>query len=99
MAEVLANRDVDALFRAAGFSVVSQEVKGLTPHELVALYLRGGDWEVEASPATCEATRSLRARWTRTGDASWNLGVRRGQEAVTDQLPPSVEQRLCSGIP
>lgn len=51
------------------------------------------------SPATCEATRSLRARWTRTGDASWNLGVRRGQEAVADQLPPSVEQRLCSGIP
>jgi SAM-dependent methyltransferase/nicotinamide mononucleotide adenylyltransferase len=44
-----ANRDVDALFQARGFRVVAQDVKGLTPHELVQRVVDGKPWEDEAS--------------------------------------------------
>lgn len=47
-----ANRDVDALFQAKGFTVVAQEVKGLTPHELVQRIVDGREWRAEASPET-----------------------------------------------
>ncbi|MFT3709475.1 MAG: methyltransferase domain-containing protein [Archangium sp.] len=47
-----ANRDVDALFQARGFRVVTQEVKGLTPHELVQRIADGKPWVDEASPET-----------------------------------------------
>lgn len=47
-----ANRDVDGLFAAAGFPVVAQEVKGLTPHELVQRLVDGREWKSEASPET-----------------------------------------------
>lgn len=53
-----ANRDVDALFRAQGFPVVAQEVRGLTPHELVSRVVEGKAWEPEAS----EETREVYAR-------------------------------------
>jgi SAM-dependent methyltransferase/nicotinamide mononucleotide adenylyltransferase len=47
-----ANRDVDALFEAAGFTVVAQQVQGLTPHELVQRIVDGREWKAEASPET-----------------------------------------------
>ncbi len=47
-----ANRDVDALFQAQGFTVVAQTVEGLTPHELVQRIVDGRDWVNEASPET-----------------------------------------------
>ncbi len=47
-----ANRDVDALFDAAGFEVVTQRVEGLTPHELVQRVAHGKPWQDEASPET-----------------------------------------------
>lgn len=47
-----ANRDVDALFREQGFTIVNQEVKGLTPHELVQRIADGKPWVDEASPET-----------------------------------------------
>lgn len=47
-----ANRDVDALFQAQGFTVVAQTVEGLTPHELVQRIVDGRDWVSEASPET-----------------------------------------------
>ncbi|MFO0597355.1 MAG: methyltransferase domain-containing protein [Myxococcaceae bacterium] len=47
-----ANRDVDALFQAKGFRVVTQEVKGLTPHELVQRFVDGKPWAEEASAET-----------------------------------------------
>lgn len=53
-----ANRDVDALFEAAGFPVVAQEVKGLTPHELVQRVVEGKPWAEDAS----EETRAVFAR-------------------------------------
>ncbi|MER2559599.1 MAG: methyltransferase domain-containing protein [Myxococcaceae bacterium] len=47
-----ANRDVDALFQAKGFTVVAQAVKGLTPHELVQRIVDGREWRADASPET-----------------------------------------------
>jgi SAM-dependent methyltransferase/nicotinamide mononucleotide adenylyltransferase len=47
-----ANRDVDALFQAKGFTIVAQEVKGLTPHELVQRIVDGREWKADASPET-----------------------------------------------
>lgn len=47
-----ANRDVEQLFRAAGFTIVTQELKGLTPHELVQRVAAGQPWHDEASPET-----------------------------------------------
>ncbi|MCA2981061.1 MAG: methyltransferase domain-containing protein [Myxococcaceae bacterium] len=47
-----ANRDVDALFSAQGFTVVSSQVRGLTPHELVQRVVDGRPWRDEASPET-----------------------------------------------
>lgn len=47
-----ANRDVDALFQAKGFTIVTQEVKGLTPHELVQRIVDGREWKADASPET-----------------------------------------------
>lgn len=47
-----ANRDVDALFKAAGFEVIAQEVSGLTPHELVQRVADGKPWQDEASAET-----------------------------------------------
>ncbi len=49
-----ANRDVERLFRARGFTIVTQEVKGLTPHELVQRIAAGQPWSDEASPETRE---------------------------------------------
>ena len=49
------NREVAALFGAQGFKVVSEEVKGLTPHELVQRIADGREWQAEASDATREA--------------------------------------------
>ncbi len=46
------NRDVDALFSARGFSTVTTEVKGLTPHELVQRVVDRRPWEDEATPET-----------------------------------------------
>lgn len=49
-----ANRDVDALFRAGGFTIVTQEISGLTPHELVQRVVDGKGWEDAASPEARE---------------------------------------------
>jgi SAM-dependent methyltransferase len=53
-----ANRDVDALFKTSGFQVVAQEVRGLTPHELVQRVADGKSWQDEAS----EETRAVYSR-------------------------------------
>jgi SAM-dependent methyltransferase/nicotinamide mononucleotide adenylyltransferase len=67
-----ANREVDALFSRAGFSVASHEVSGVTPHELVQAVVEGRPWKHHASTATQEVyTRGdliprLRAIYGRT---------------------------------
>lgn len=49
----------------------------------------------EPSPVTCQAARTLRTRWSPSGEASWNLGVQRARRAVESRLPAEEEQRLC----
>jgi hypothetical protein len=51
------------------------------------------------SPDACRAAGSLRERWLRRQDASWNLGAWRGREAVADGLSPADVARLCAGAP
>jgi hypothetical protein len=51
------------------------------------------------SPDACKAARSLRRRWLRPQDASWNLGGRRGRESVMSSLSETDVLRLCAGVP
>ncbi len=53
----------------------------------------------EPSPASCAAAKSLRLRWLRQQDASWNLGTRRGRESVLNDLSPTNVLRLCAMVP
>ncbi len=48
------------------------------------------------SPVSCQAATSLRKRWLRGEDVAWNLGARRGREAVAMRLSPSDSLRLCA---
>ena len=52
-----------------------------------------------ASPAACTAARSLRSRWLRREDTAWNLGARRGREAIERSMSSTEERRLCAGVP
>jgi Domain of unknown function (DUF4153) len=51
------------------------------------------------SSDACKAAGSLRSRWLRRQDASWNLGARRGRESVMNNLSPADVARLCAGVP
>ena len=44
------NREVDALFARAGFKVVSHEVVGPTPQELIGAIVESRDWQRDAAP-------------------------------------------------
>jgi SAM-dependent methyltransferase/nicotinamide mononucleotide adenylyltransferase len=71
-----ANREVDALFKAKGFKVVSSDVAGLTPHELVQRVADGKPWEEEATAET-------RAVYSRS-DVVAKLKSIHGQKLVND---------------
>lgn len=51
------------------------------------------------SAPSCAAVKTLRKRWEGRPETRWNLGTRRGRAAVSSTLTPSVEQRLCLGLP
>jgi SAM-dependent methyltransferase len=51
---VSANRDVQALFRAAGYHVAATPVGGLTPMELIQQIVDGRQWRDDAAPSTVE---------------------------------------------
>jgi hypothetical protein len=51
------------------------------------------------SATSCVAVKSLRAKWPSLEDASWNLGARRGRDAVRANLSAADELRLCAGVP
>jgi hypothetical protein len=51
------------------------------------------------SPASCEAARSLQSRWLGEEGTAWNLGARRGREAVAANLSQTEVLRLCAGVP
>ena len=51
---VSANRDVQALFAAAGYRIAAASAGGLTPHELIQRIVDGKEWKSEAAPSTIE---------------------------------------------
>jgi hypothetical protein len=55
--------------------------------------------DAPASASSCAAARHLRERWLQNEPVDWNLGVRRGQRAVSTTVVPALEQRLCAGQP
>ncbi|MDB4969916.1 MAG: hypothetical protein JWN44_5605 [Myxococcales bacterium] len=55
---VSANRDVQALFAAAGYQLAPSQTPGLTPTELIQRIVDGQPWEAEAAPSTVEIYRA-----------------------------------------
>ena len=51
---VSANREVQALFAAAGYRIADAPAGGLTPHELIKRIVDGKEWRSEAAPSTVE---------------------------------------------
>ena len=56
---VSANRDVQALFAAAGYRIAAAPAGGLTPHELIQRIVDGKEWRSEAAPSTIELFERL----------------------------------------
>jgi len=97
------NREVAALFRAAGFTVVSQEVKGLTPHELVQRIADGREWQSEASDATREAYGDgallKKIFHQRLLNDDGELGHARDFQTYGTQMDASLKQKLDDLLP
>jgi nicotinamide mononucleotide adenylyltransferase/SAM-dependent methyltransferase len=96
-----ANHDVDALFSKAGFTTVSQEVKGLTPHELVKRIAAGKSWEAEASaqtrvvysqPAVRATLQHIFSQTLLNDDGE--LGHQRDFQSYGAQMDASLQQKL-----
>lgn len=92
------NHDVAALFRAHGFTIVSDEVKGLTPHELVQLIADGREWQHEASQATREAysdpTFLRKIFHQKLLNDDGELGHQRDFQTYGSQMDASLRQKL-----
>ena len=96
-----ANRDVDGLWSAAGFTVVAQPVKGLTPHELVLRIASGASWEDDASPETRALYSQPKVRTTLQHIFSQTLvnddgelGHQRDFLSYGTQMDASLQQKL-----
>ena len=101
-----ANREVDALFTKAGFAVVSQEVTGLTPHELVQRIADGQPWKSEAAPSTVAVyerydvvakLRAIHRQHLLTDDGE--LGQARDFTSYGTQMDASLKQKLEDLVP
>ena len=101
-----ANRDVEALFTARGFSVVTSELKGLTPQELVQRVADGRPWQDEASPETkvlfsepgfVERVRGIFGEKLVTDDGE--LGRARDFKSYGAQMDASLRQKLDDLVP
>ncbi|MBL8957442.1 MAG: methyltransferase domain-containing protein [Myxococcaceae bacterium] len=97
------NRDVANLFRAAGFTVVSEEVKGLTPHELVQRIADGREWQAEASEATVAAYADAgfltKIFHQRLLNDDGELGHARDFQTYGTQMDASLKQKLDDLLP
>ena len=97
------NREVAALFRAQGFTVVADEVQGLTPHELVQRIADGREWESEASAATraAYADRSPLQKifHQRLLNDDGELGHQRDFQTYGTQMDASLKQKLDDLLP
>lgn len=92
------NREVAALFTARGFTVVADEVKGLTPHELVQRIADGREWEAEASGATraayADAAFLKKIFHQRLLNDDGELGHARDFQTYGTQMDASLRQKL-----
>jgi SAM-dependent methyltransferase/nicotinamide mononucleotide adenylyltransferase len=103
---VSANRDVQALFAAAGYRIAAAPAGGLTPHELIQRVVDGREWKSEAAPATVELfeRRGLPARLqaifgdkVRTDDGE--LSSHRDFATYGAQMDASLVQKLEDLLP
>ncbi|MGZ3408705.1 MAG: methyltransferase domain-containing protein, partial [Polyangia bacterium] len=103
---VSANRDVQALFAAAGYRVAATPAGGLTPHELIQRIVDGKEWKSEAAPATVEVfeRRGVTARLAlifgdkvRTDDGE--LSSHRDFATYGAQMDASLVQKLEDLLP
>jgi nicotinamide mononucleotide adenylyltransferase/ubiquinone/menaquinone biosynthesis C-methylase UbiE len=101
-----ANREVDALFQARGFAVVSREVSGLTPHELVQRVAEGKRWEEDATPETRavygrpEVQATLKAIYgQKLVNDDGELGHQRDFKTYGTQMDASLRQKLDDLVP
>ncbi len=100
------NHEVQALFSARGFAVVSSEMKGLTPQELVQRVAEGKAWKDEASAET--------QVWLSRDDVKLQVCALFGEKLVTDdgelghardfksygaQMDASLRQKLDDLVP
>ena len=101
-----ANLDVAALFTARGFKVVTSEVKGLTPQELVQRVADGLPWQDDASPETralftepgfVERVRGIFGEKLVTDDGE--LGHARDFKSYGAQMDASLRQKLDDLVP
>jgi SAM-dependent methyltransferase/nicotinamide mononucleotide adenylyltransferase len=104
---VSANRDVQALFAAAGYRLATAtRPVGPTPHELIAAIVDGKPWRAEAAPSTCaiydrhdvpaQLARIFADR-LRTDDGE--LGLHRNFETYGAQMDASLVQKVEDLLP
>ena len=97
------NHEVAALFEAAGFGVVADEVKGLTPHELVQRIADGREWQGEASDATraayADAAFLTQIFHQKLLNDDGELGHQRDFQTYGSQMDASLKQKLDDLLP
>jgi SAM-dependent methyltransferase/nicotinamide mononucleotide adenylyltransferase len=103
---VTANRDVDALFAAAGYRLAPRALPGLTPHELIELIVAGKPWQEHAAPSTIEVyarhdvparLRAIFRQALRSDDGE--LAARRDFASYGAQMDASLAQKLEDLLP
>jgi SAM-dependent methyltransferase/nicotinamide mononucleotide adenylyltransferase len=103
---VSANRDVQALFAAAGYAAADGPAGGLTPHELIRLIVDGKPWRGQAAPSTLDvygrhdvpaALARIFADRLRTDDGE--LGAHRDFVTYGAQMDASLVQKVEDLLP
>ena len=103
---VSANRDVQALFAAAGYRIAAAPAGGLTPHELIQRIVDGKEWKGEAAPSTVdvfeargvpEKLRRIFADGLRTDDGE--LATHRDFVSYGAQMDASLVQKVEDLLP
>jgi SAM-dependent methyltransferase/nicotinamide mononucleotide adenylyltransferase len=100
------NREVDALFAAQGFTGVSSEVQGPTPHELVQRIVQGKPWQADAAAPTLEVysrrevLERLKAIYAqRLLNDDGELGHHRDFASYGEQMDAALKQKLEDLLP
>lgn len=103
---VSANRDVRALFAAAGYRLAPASAEGVTPHELIQRIVDGAEWRSQAAPSTLAVydAAGVPARLAaifgdrlRTDDGE--LGAHRDFDTYGAQMDASLAQKVADLLP